>query len=446
MEPDHIFPMNEIIDTFDDEYINFMLLNTEFISRLLFEVGMIMPIGTIDQPTIIIGHVEGMGNPLVQYNPIRILHDLRLIHRDLLLESTERFKELFDVYFRDIRNVAINIAANALTHRETIMMAVNADDNNEWGTAAAQAENVHDGSVNMMLARSYKKLVDANSGTPDVYNIANINSYMYEGADFLVREINHISKIVDLYSQFMKDYRALDSSIVSGLSTFDKITDENDRKERIAIIDDFIENTEMARTRTKRVDGKQSIIYDSIMLYSDCLRVIDHINKKNEFLQTIGDHEINVLLNVWKRIHFAGNASKKDVMLDNLKIQLRSLLNKDRDGGVECVNGRICALIAVLELNDCDDIIDIKSVPAIRINMMQNRTPKIIQKLCDDYGDQSVVDRYLALVDNNDGDAEVETFRKYVKENCRKQLWEEFCECLSLHYFNKYMAEIEAEL
>ena len=407
--------LSDILVSFlDQEYLNFIMDNLNEIRSTIFVSERIVGSTNIEELPVIIGFVPNEDEPVAYFNIVRILHDLRMIHGNLIIESPERFNILFKEYFDRLNRNAQTIIEN----REMLI-----DD--EWGTVAAKDENVHDGSVNMMLLTSYTKLLNANNADSRTYDISNIISYIYERSEVFIQELIHIDRMIHTCQEIIQKY--------------------NKNKDSVDNIDELLENIDIAISRTECLNGKQSIIYEGIRKCSEILMVINQIKTKNEYLQKIKDTEVNVLLNVWKRIHYEGNNDKKEVMLDNFCIQMESLVNKNREGGVECVNGRICALISVLELNDCDDIIDIKSVPAIRINMMQNRAPKIIEKLYEEYVDQNAIDRYLGLDDNNDGDAAVEAFRTYLKVNCRKLLWAEFGELLPLHYFNKYMKEIEAE-
>ena len=106
------------------------------------------------------------------------------------------------------------------------------------------------------------------------------------------------------------------------------------------------------------------------------------------------------------------------------------------------MNVLIC-LISSLELFDCDNLVDIKSVPVLRVMMVQNRAPVIIDELIKEYrnlGNNLEVERYLINGDNCD------QLVDFVKQGIIRILTEEFGDKLSNFHMDKFLAEILNEI
>ncbi len=309
-------------------------------------------------------------------------------------------------------------------------------DINSWGNISERMENVHDSSVNISLRAAYSKIrelnkIDLDNGRGGPLYIQNIRSYYFLYNLRLVDMQMNLTKFglatVELYQKFLSSDRDtfLDciSSIYKDPNLF--ISDIS------AVLNNF----------KKEIDN----LTKQLEKINKCLYVINFIAEQNSFVVAINDNELNVLLEVWRRIHSKSNDSQYQQLIDQFNHEMSLLVNMTKEEKVECVNGRIAAMISTLELFDSDNIVDIKSVPVLKVMMVQNRAPKIIDELVESYkqlgpDNELEVDKYLNNWDNCD------SLVDYIRQGLITKLTDEFSDKLSKMHFDRFLSEILNEI
>lgn len=394
-----------IMDTFNNEpqFADFMSSHMTEITELMRSFGIYAIMGDPSAPPIILGFIEGDDEPTMQYNINAILSQLIARYGDRLLSSGDAFDECFNEYM-----VALISSANDILK--------NRNSGDTWGTENERFENVHDTSVNIGYRNSYIKIKAENSKTDTQYYISNIRSYFYFKTNML--NIN------------LANVNILNMNVKSFMDAIHKVPID----ESIKILRDFekcIINT------IKFIDD----VPMQIQRLKTVMRVIAYIEKNNETMVSVNDTELNVLLNVWKRIHSDANVENAEVLLGLLESELISLENPNRPDEIECVNGRIGAMLSSLTVYDADNIVDIKSVPALKVQLVQHRTPVIISEFLKNC-DTDTVHAY------NTGEENSKTLalKQDLSDYLTTKLTEEFSSQLSPYHLNRFILEVVQEL
>jgi len=184
---------------------------------------------------------------------------------------------------------------------------------------------------------------------------------------------------------------------------------------------------------------------DNIIKINKAITVIDAIKKNNIFMVLLEDTELTILLNVWRRIHSVVNKESQSILIDLLTSELVNTYNPSNEDFVECANGRVGAILNSLVLYDSENIVTIKSVPILRIEMIQNRAPSVIKEAIEEYKKLSVNNeyecyRYQRNLDN------YEKLQNYIIDNVKEKLTAEFKEFLPEQEFNSALEEIINEI
>jgi hypothetical protein len=184
---------------------------------------------------------------------------------------------------------------------------------------------------------------------------------------------------------------------------------------------------------------------DNIIKINKAITVIDAIKKNNIFMVLLEDTELTILINVWRRIHSVVNKESQSILIDLLTSELVNTYNPSNEDFVECANGRVGAILNSLVLYDSENIVTIKSVPILRIEMIQNRAPSVIKEAIEEYKKLSVNNeyecyRYQRNLDN------YEKLQNYIIDNVKEKLTAEFKEFLPEQEFNSALEEIINEI
>jgi hypothetical protein len=297
--------------------------------------------------------------------------------------------------------------------------------NNIW---LNKEENVHDSSVNIHFKNSYKKIKIAVDNEPPITS-ENIKSFYYLSQRMNIANLYSMNSVIDLFTKILSDLDELGS------------IDTNDIEELelykyiytiiIDTLDDF-----------KKISNSNN---DNIIKINKAITVIDAIKKNNIFMVLLEDTELTILLNVWRRIHSVVNKESQSILIDLLTSELVNTYNPSNEDFVECANGRVGAILNSLVLYDSENIVTIKSVPILRIEMIQNRAPSVIKEAIEEYKKLSVNNeyecyRYQRNLDN------YEKLQNYIIDNVKEKLTAEFKEFLPEQEFNSALEEIINEI
>ncbi len=336
-----------LIDEFKEAegFINFLMDNANDLSSTLRDNGIFAVNGAVGEPAVIMGFIPGRDVPIMQYNLYGILADLISIHGDRLFQSSDTFDQYFDEYIRRLQT-----EANAIFH--------NRGTDNIW---RSDAENVHDNSVNIAYKRSYDKIITANKKLDKEFYLANVRSYYYQKGQELNIELAQYSQCSSVAKQFVSYFKSKTSIDLQEIEVFvDQVN------KMLLVLNSGIERIEYIQKEI----GKLSKI----------LWIINYIEKHNEYMATVNAKEVDVLLNIWKRIHSPVNDENREHLLSLLTSELLTLVADHKEEGIECLNGRIGAMISALELYDADQLVTIKCVPALRVMIVQDRAPQLINE------------------------------------------------------------------
>lgn len=397
--------MSGILDELnnDGEFANFLLNNLPDVQGNIQNYGNIVS-GTADGPAMVLGFVPGTDTPVAQLNIRAAFKDLLHIHGNKLYESVEIFDNLVTSYFDKLYENARDI----INHRGTDVM---------W---QSDMENVHDNSVNKSLKNAYAKLVEANTKSDNCYKMANVRSYYFQ-------HVNNINLEINRYQQAIVSADQLTKYANRGLKS-DEQTEFMSQSKKI------MEVLAYAKHRIGE-------IMINIRRISSVLMVLHHMETYNEFMVVVNDNEVNVLLEIWKRIHCAGNKDNVNHLLSIFTDQLLDLVNANKSENVECINGRISAMISSLEIYDFEKIVNIKCVPSLRVMIIQNRGPKLINEFLNKY-DPETVKKYHESIEDDDTSLLRDKLILYVREN----ITDEFKNDLETFHIKKFINEIVEEL
>jgi hypothetical protein len=315
---------------------------------------------------------------------------------------------------------------NRFLDLETINMQQTEDgDRDIWFN---KEENVHDSSVNIYFKNSYKKIKSAVENEP-VVTYHNIQSFYYLSQRVNISNIFGINSVIDLFTTILDDVEKLGEIDITDISEIELY-----KNIYTIIFDTLIELKKIA-----------DINNDNITKYKKVLRVIETIKQNDTNMILLEDTELNILLNVWRRIHSEINKDSRDILIDLLTSELVSIYNPNNDNYAECANGRIGAIINSLVLYDAENIVTIKSVPILRIEMIQNRAPAIINQALEEYKKISIdneyeVYRYTRNLDNYD------KLQYYIINELTNNLTAEFKQVLPEKEFNSALEEIINEI
>ncbi len=362
--------------------------------------------------------VAGHDKPVLRYNPALVM--MSVIKKYGAENITESNAD--DLIVEHVNEIIEEIKAH---------IAMLRNNNNEWGTHAALQENVHDHSVNISFRNGYAKLIEENNKTPDTYKVCNIITYFNEHKTNLMCEL----------SKYM-------NAVKFAQSLIEFLEQNNDL------------NNEQKKTAIEQITAYKNIFNEAMprlspdgipRQYAELSIITRHINyiaQQKEFMISINDNETNVLLNVWKRIHAKCNEHNRENLLHNLAIELKNIRNPARPDEIECVNGRIGALLSVLDIDDAENIIEIKSVPVIRIYMQQHRAPFYINKAIEIaknmYG--NLYEEYITLNNDDEVPKHLRKVREMIVHYVSTKLEEEFGGQLSKETFADYLQQILREI
>jgi hypothetical protein len=366
-----------------------------------------------------IGPVEVLLNPqtnelLIQINAVAVQNYLLSNHT---LEDITPQIELsaYQYFIEEGRKIVLN------------------KDINSWGNIRERFENVHDNSVNISLKTAYQKLLAANQADEAVkdkpIHIKNILSYLhFYNLNLTNNEINLMKCLYEWNTMFEAFVSCEESELEDaiGFNYDDKMDFIKDIKRMRSFFDKEIDKIKRTKTRI-----------------NNCVFILEYVEKHNEFVMNVNDTEINVLTNVWKRIHSPRNAENLNNLLEQFCHEIALLVENEKKDSVQCVSGRVASMISALELFDCDNIVDIKSVPVLRVMMIQNRAPVVIDQLINEYrnlGNNVEVERYLL----NCGDCD--DLVDFVKQGVIRILTEEFGDKLSHFHMDRFLMEILNEI
>lgn len=303
-------------------------------------------------------------------------------------------------------------------------------DINSWGNINERYENVHDSSVNISLRNSYEQIKALNAGGRKHIRIQNIRSY-YNICEMNYRiALSQIAGIIQSIKFFLLNDDKIDDVLPDDYNYYDYL------KDMLAMIDHCISNLE---TIKQKIENLAKIRY-----------VIEYIYNAQQFVTSVADNEFNVLCEIWWRIHSrvttipdrATADAEQAKMLDMFSSEILSVYNSEKPDKVECVSGRVSALIGCLET--FDDCVKINCVPALRIHMVQNRAPKLIDTARLAYsasGSKEAAEVELYLCNE-----EVPDVVNYIREYVVLHLREEFSELLSPYHFELFLSEILQEI
>ncbi len=378
--------------------------------------------------TFIIGHFTGNDKPSVIYNDELLLQEILAAYGvDGVNEiSVEKFDELAEKHIKRIIEL-INAIIARMQHA--------GDTTNEWGSIDMLRENAHDRSVNISVKQGYDRLVEKNNATPDTYKIVNILAYYNE-------ELMKINHEIMSYNLTLKNANILlehcDKIMKDGTGEKSPIYDE--------LIAKFTEYKEIIARGRRRIESEE-ITNDYNNLLS-VIRVIEYMETHNAYMVNINDHEVSVLLHVWKRIHAPCNAEMRETMLHNLTVGLKGLKDASRPDEIICVNGRVGAIISAIDSADTENIFRLKSVPMIRIYMMQCRAPFYINETVAEAKQKfgKLYDEYATLEQDADIPTNLKIIHRYIRETVTKKLTDEFKDQLLESTFKEFLNQILAEL
>jgi hypothetical protein len=130
-----------------------------------------------------------------------------------------------------------------------------------------------------------------------------------------------------------------------------------------------------------------------------CLKALNEIISKNNYVSALGMNEVDILNLVWNRIYQKNDNEIQDNIKNNLLIELK-------DGYGKCTNGRVSRLIDSLLMNDSE--VDIKPLWVLK-EEMYSKAANIRNEMYNQlpYDDQKKVDSNLHFSFN---------------ENCKKNI------------------------
>lgn len=297
--------------------------------------------------------------------------------------------------------------------------------NNMWFD---KEENVHDSSVNIHFKNSYKKIKSAVENEPPV-TAENIKSFYYLSQRMNIANLYGMDSAIDLFAKILSDldtFGPVDTSDIEELELYKNI---------YTIIIDTLADF-------KKITNSNN---DNLIKIGKAITVINAIKKNNIFMVLLEDSELTILLNVWRRIHSAVNKESQNILLDLLTSELVNTYNPNNEDFAECANGRVGAILNSLVLYDAENIVTIKSVPILRIEMIQNRAPSAINEAIEEYKKLSVDNeyecyRYQRNLDN------YEKLQNYIIDSVKEKLTAEFKEILPEQEFNSALEEIINEI
>lgn len=349
---------------------------------------------------ILIGFLPGHTNPVIQYNVRQILRDIDQMFGGENLKTDEQLTFAIESYLNELLPIANEIISTRGTETS-------------W---KPDPENVHDSSVNISLRKIYTQLKQDNINNPPVF-YENIKSYFLLRLNDIYARINSIG-ITNQYCSICNDI--LESKTI-------------DNQAKIDFISAF-------RNLLKNLPDVKKLI-DDVNRLEKILFVLKYIHTNNSYAVCINAHEEDVLRQVWMRIHDSRNNANKEILLDMFESELLTLCNSTKDERIECVNGRIGAIIASLEIYDFANLAQIKSVPAIRMMIVQNSAPKLIDTFLSNY-DKEVVMAYVRGQTSPFVEQMIVDLRTYIRE----QIFAEYKDIITDYHIEKILNEIFSEL
>lgn len=411
---------NRLTDQFsdDEKFMHFMMGNIDDMAAMFRENNLNVINGIPGQPAVIIGFVPGQDAPTIEYNLYGILEDLIAIHGNALFNS-DSFDTLFDAYMSQLQ-------AQAQATME------NRDSNDGWGNERVRNENAHDNSVNIAYKRSWNNIQRENKKSKKEYYLANIRSYYFEWNQRVNAELMQFSIAKDECKKLLEYCKK--NPIPEPF--------EDDKKniirakEFIGRSDELIKYHEIINTGIKRLPKLQQ----ELINLQNILKILQYMEKNNEFMSSVGCKEIDVLLSVWKRIHSNVNKNNTENLLGLLTSELLTLVAPNRPNGIECINGRVGAIISALEVYDHDNLVEIKSVPALRVQIVQNKAPVIVDEFFSK-SDPKLVNDYINNVNNPLVDVMLTNLCSHIKVTIES----EFKDMLAPFHLKKFIDEVCSE-
>jgi hypothetical protein len=342
-----------------------------------------------------IGFMEGMDKPVAKFYLGSILKHFVQEYGDNIPKTVDELDAIFQEMFQQFYDMVEAI----LTVR---------GDSTEW---ISDEENVHDNAVNATLATSYQKLRELNDGVQ--YKMANVMSYLLENHNVLFYNTNlALAAIGKIEHEFRE------------IPNFED--DDPNLPKYLEKIDDLLEQLETQRSRFTTMSTQHDVYNRAVQICTYCIQ-------KNSIVSYLKATETEVILEVWRRIHSEANADVKDDLLYIFTQNLAGLINFTKEDNVECVSGRVAAVISTLEVVDTADFVNIKSVPAMRVVML-GRAQKIIEEYIST-ADADLLERFTTAELTDE-----ETSR--FKDMLRSALHEEFGDTMLSMHFDKIVDEI----
>lgn len=363
--------------------------------------GLLTEIGRPGDPSISLIHVVGYDRPFIRYNINGILTNLIMAYGIKLFESPEIFDRLTMEHLDIVETFASEIIKHQGTHG--------------WGTIAERAENVHDSSVNICYKKSYERIKKYNNveyDGADLIVMNNIQSYFYEKSNainFKMMEFARLMKAVEEMNTYIDDMmekiKSHDGSIdASGyISRYESVLQESDKLKLLM----------------EKHKKELPTIITNITNIQSCLFVLLQIETNNCFMVSMGDYEINILYEVWARIHSSRNKDNLESLLSMFESNLKSLVNANKLDNIECANGRVGALISTLEVYDSDNVVSIVCVPMLKKIIMEQKVPILISAYLNTIDEETRVnykEKGISLPNTNLAD-----LKAYLIENIKKE-------------------------
>lgn len=286
----------------------------------------------------------------------------------------------------------------------------------EW---RSDPDNVHDSSVNLSYVESYNKILEANQRDSSVYKLANVRSYYYQKSNELNVQMNQLMAYMSYCDQVIKYCTNIQND--EQLDT--KLLNPKDRNDYIQLKNSLNEIMDKLTSYSKFLS---TFVSEFVQLQS-IIRVIYHIEKENDTFNILSSSEVDILLNIWKRIHSDINQEVQQDLLDILSLNLASLINKDSNTNeIECINGRVGAIICSLEVLDKENIVVINNIATLRVEMLQHRTPVLIQQFNEQFENQSEDNKQIISDYNHGKNSDnvteyVKSLKKYLSENLKNE-------------------------
>lgn len=313
-------------------------------------------------------------------------------------------------------------------------------DINSWGNVYERYENVHDSSVNISLRNAYAQIKVCNEKNNWPVYIQNIRSY-YNICEMNYRiSLSQIVSMINNIGAFLESDEIIDEYFPEGYEYADYLRDI------LHVINYCIDSVKIIKQKMETL--------------AKVRHVIEYIYKTRQFITCVGDNEFNVMCEVWRRIHAlyapahsgekidahdeqdVAQLQKQGLILDMFSSELATVYNEDKPDKVECVSGRVAALIGCLET--FDENVKIDCVPALKIHMIQNRAPRLIDSAVEIYKSRGTEE--AAQVEQYDSGEPASEVVHFVRNYVSAELYKEFSHNLSTYHYDLFLGEILGEI